>query len=93
MVREGKFTVELVDGLSKSPYKEHKATNGRTYVEVEPNCEYFIRVGKANDGATCTVMIHIEVDGERIGNTYLMRGEEWVSELGLFCPRQPRRGP
>jgi hypothetical protein len=41
MVVEGGFRVELVDVNTKIPYKEH-TKDGKTYVEGDPDAEYFV---------------------------------------------------
>jgi hypothetical protein len=39
MVKQGKYTVQLVNVNSKTPFllPEHMASNGEVYMEVEPN--------------------------------------------------------
>jgi len=49
MVKKGHFTVELVNAITKEPFKEHTDCNGQTYVEVEPEAEYFIHVCNDSD--------------------------------------------
>jgi len=49
MVKQGDFTVELVNATTKQPFKEHTSSNGETYVEVEPGVEYFIHVDNQSD--------------------------------------------
>mmetsp|Transcript_19540 Transcript_19540/g.22144 ORF Transcript_19540/g.22144 Transcript_19540/m.22144 type:complete len:287 (-) Transcript_19540:222-1082(-) len=45
MVKKGDFTVELVNASSKESFKEHKGKDGiDSFVEVEPEAEYFIKV-------------------------------------------------
>lgn len=43
MVVQGNFKVELIDATTKQPFKEH-TSKGKTYAEVEPDAEYFIRI-------------------------------------------------
>jgi hypothetical protein len=64
MVKKGRFTVELVDAHSKAPFKEH-AKDDETYVEAEPDAEYFVRV--AGRGGGDKVSAKISVDGKCIG--------------------------
>lgn len=45
MVQQGDFKVELVQAQSKVPFSEHKH-EGKTYVEVEPDSEYFVAVSR-----------------------------------------------
>lgn len=45
MVRvDSMFVVELVDAQTKTPFKEHTSQDGTTYIEAEPDAEYFIRI-------------------------------------------------
>ena len=64
MVRIGEFSVRLVDAETKIPFKEHTASDGKTYAEVEPNQEYFIAV-KQTTGKK--VVFEFEVDGNDLG--------------------------
>jgi hypothetical protein len=72
MVKSGRFTVELVAADTKVAFKEH-TKDGRTYVEVEPQVEYFIRV-EAEAGPE--VEIDLAVDGKELGYTTLMESLE-----------------
>ena len=70
MVQHGDFTIELVEAHSKIPFKEHMH-DGKTYVEVEPDAEYFISIAKP--GAVefrqiATLRVEIHVDGKFLGS-------------------------
>lgn len=55
MVQQGDFVVQLVDAETKQPFKEHTTEDGKVYVEVEPDAEYFIsvqKVGTSHPGAS-----------------------------------------
>ena len=55
MVRQGNFVLEVVYADSKDPFQEHyDASKGKTYAEVEPDIDYFIRV--TNHGAGEVIM-------------------------------------
>jgi hypothetical protein len=41
MVQSGDFTIHLVNAETKEPLKEHEHS-GQTYVEAEPDLDYFI---------------------------------------------------
>lgn len=45
MVQHGDFLIQLVEAESKAPFKEHYH-EGKTFVEVEPDAEYFISITK-----------------------------------------------
>lgn len=64
MVKQGKFSVELVNADGRTPFPEHKAENGEVYVEVEPNAEYFIRVKSDSEDR---VRMDFAVDGKSLG--------------------------
>ncbi len=64
MVRLGKFKLELVHATTKTPFKEHEGKDGKTYAEVEPDVEYFIRVGSEDPRPICVAFY---VDGNSLG--------------------------
>ena len=67
MVQQGDFKVELVEATTKAPFLEH-FHDGKTYVEVEPECEYFIRISKPQANMFSGVMRgDIFVDGKWLG--------------------------
>lgn len=66
MVVQGDIEISLVHADTKEPFKEH-TKDGKVYVEVEPNAEYFIcihRVGNAEPG---TLLTCASVDGKTLG--------------------------
>ena len=66
MVKQEEFTVELVDAENKKSFKEHVSLDGKTfYIEVEPDVEYFVRVGSDRK----SVIVEVIVDGEDLGTT------------------------
>jgi hypothetical protein len=64
MVKQGKFSVELVCAETKLAFPEHTAPNGETYVEAEPDAEYFIRIATDSEEI---VRVDPSVDGESLG--------------------------
>ena len=67
MVKQEEFTVELVDAENKKSFKEHVSLDGKTfYIEVEPDVEYFVRVGSDRK----PVIVEVIVDGEDLGTTF-----------------------
>jgi hypothetical protein len=63
MVKKGRFTVELVDASSYTPFKEH-TKDDETYVEAEPDAEYFVRIHAE---------VKIFVDGKFLGYNASMK--------------------
>jgi hypothetical protein len=64
MVKQGRlFTVELVRADTKVAFKEH-TKDGKTYAEVEPEVEYFVRL-EVDQGPR--VRARIYVDGKSLG--------------------------
>lgn len=61
MVVVGSFKVELVEAATKIPFKEH-SKDGSTYVEAEPDAEYFMSVLKMSKTET-DVHCACSVDG------------------------------
>jgi hypothetical protein len=68
------YSVQLVDPVTKQAFKEHFGF-GRTYVEVEPKAEYFIKIQRKNNHGmgwfgserAPLVCADIEVDGTNLG--------------------------
>ncbi|CAB9512938.1 expressed unknown protein [Seminavis robusta] len=66
MVVKGRFSVEVVNAVTKIPFKEHVSRCGEHYAEVEPEAEYFLRVdvgGQPRRRDNEEVYIDFEVDG------------------------------
>jgi hypothetical protein len=63
MVKKGRSTVEVVDAHSNAPFKEY-AKDNETYVEAEPDAQYFVRI-HVESGAL--VQTEIFVDGKSLG--------------------------
>ena len=66
MVKVGGFTVELVAAHTKESFKEHTASDGQVYAEVEPDMDYFISVGSD----ISRVQANIWVDGVNLGYSH-----------------------
>ena len=68
MVVVGGFKVQLVDAVTKEPFKEHTGDDGQFYAETEPDSESFIQVevleGKTNKTKYC---FEFDVDGTDLG--------------------------
>lgn len=63
MVVRGNFSVRLVQAETKQPFKEHYCrVDGKTFVEVEPDIEYFIEIWTI--GGQQTGYFQTYVDGE-----------------------------
>lgn len=64
MVKQGKFTVEIVNADTKIAFPYHTSPNGENYVEIEPNAEYFVRISADSEDR---VMSYISIDGKSLG--------------------------
>ena len=65
MVKVGHFTVQLVRADTKEPFKEHtKHSNEHIYAEVEPDVDYFVRVGSTRYGGA---QVRLMIDGVPLG--------------------------
>ena len=73
MVKRGAFTAEIVHADSKDPFPEHTASNGDTYVEVEPKSEYYIRI--KSDRPAMVTSANIFVDGKPLGYTCNLKSD------------------
>lgn len=67
MVQVGIFNVTLVEAKSKKAFKEHTALDGRTFVEVEPDKEYFIQIEIMAGEADTTHKVNFKVDEKDLG--------------------------
>jgi hypothetical protein len=62
MVRSASFTVNLLYATTEVAFKEH-TKGSETYVEVEPDAEYFVRIEVPKD---MLVIACVCVDGKRL---------------------------
>lgn len=94
IVQQGDFTIQLVEAHSKTPFMEHDH-DGKTYVEVEPDAEYFVSTAKtgANEFLQhAMLMAVIYVDGKSLGYASVYDPNQryepackgkWVCENGI----------
>lgn len=68
MVKQGKYSVEIVNADGRIPFPEHTSTSGETFVEVEPEAEYYIRVKADSEDKVKGV---ISVDAKELGYHFL----------------------
>ena len=68
MVKAGGYTVELVTADTKEPFKEHTASDGQIFAEVEPDMDYFISASSNIRG----VRFAFHVDGVDLGYSSMM---------------------
>jgi len=66
MVRHGDFTVQLIDAESKIAFPEH-TKDGKIYVEVEPDTEYFISIQKTGNTVPGYCLCKFLVDEQDLG--------------------------
>lgn len=66
MVVQGAFRVELVEASTKNPFPEH-SKDGNTYVEVEPDVEYFVSIQKIGTMPEKYVSAELFVDRISLG--------------------------
>jgi len=81
MVRQGWFEIELINAETKIPFKEHTHTDGRTYAEVEPDTDYFLRVRSHKDN---NVVFKFSVDGKDLGYKKIFRSKSGWRVSGLW---------
>ena len=67
------FEVEVVNAETKKSFKKHIASDGRTYIEVEPDAQYFIELKVVS---TKKVVAHVVVDGVSTGYLNLLSNLE-----------------
>lgn len=79
MVRLGPFEVALVEAVEQAAFKEHVATDGTTYVEVEPGAEYFIGV-RVVESRPYPLRLTIDVDGVSLGYEIFYEENEKIDE-------------
>lgn len=66
MVQRGDFKVGLVYADTKMAFKEH-TKDGKIYVEVEPDVEYFISIQQTGTRRGGTTIVTLGVDGTELG--------------------------
>eukprot|EP00550_Attheya_septentrionalis_P011143 CAMPEP_0198303834 /NCGR_PEP_ID=MMETSP1449-20131203/57089_1 /TAXON_ID=420275 /ORGANISM="Attheya septentrionalis, Strain CCMP2084" /LENGTH=480 /DNA_ID=CAMNT_0044006341 /DNA_START=27 /DNA_END=1472 /DNA_ORIENTATION=+ len=65
MVKRGGFTLEIINAETNEPFKEHTCpTTGKTYVEVEPDAEYFMQLSHDRNAM---LIGRCAIDGENLG--------------------------
>ena len=69
---------DRIEAESKTPFGEHRGSDGKTYAEVEPDAEYYIRIRSKT-----------QVGGEGERGVRGHRGRDERGERG----RGARRGP
>jgi hypothetical protein len=80
MVKIGKYYAEIIHADTKQAFPEHTAPNGETYVEVEPDSEYWIRIKTDSEDA---VYVQSSVDGNSLGYYSVMNKSSPVIDRGL----------
>jgi hypothetical protein len=68
LVHDETFEIQLVEAVSKRPFPEHYK-DGQTYIEVEPDAEYFVGIRKIAASRT-PLIVTIKVDGKSLGLRY-----------------------
>ena len=67
IVKNFKFQIVSTEDDNKTPFKEWESkTNLKTYVEVEPDAEYFLRVEMVQTSST-SLLCEYYVDGKSLG--------------------------
>jgi hypothetical protein len=86
MVQHGDFKIELVYADTKMPFKEH-IKDGKIYVEVEPDVEYFISIQQTGASRGGTTIMQYFVDEQFLGyqDTYPYLQCEQVPFYGGVC--------
>jgi hypothetical protein len=67
-IHDETFEIQLAEAVSKRPFPEH-SKDGQTYIEVEPDAEYFVSIRKVAFTPT-PLIVTIKVDGKRLGLRY-----------------------
>ena len=62
-MKKGQFNLQLVYRETGEVFQEHTKEGGKTYAEVEPDAEYFVRVSSE---ASDAVYVDIQIDGTLI---------------------------
>jgi len=81
MVKHAKYSVEIVNADGRTPFPEHKSEGGETFVEVEPDAEYFIRIKSESEDK---VKIHFSVDGKDLGYNAIISKTGPPQDKGLW---------
>jgi hypothetical protein len=73
------FDVQLVDAFTNNPFPLHEGLDGKFYVEVEPDAEYFVVARKVQTTATKVVLVEHMVDGKEIPGSAIF---QYLEALG-----------
>jgi hypothetical protein len=90
MVQQGDIKIELVYADTKMPFKEH-SKDGKIYVEVEPDVEYFISVQQTGASRGGVTVMTFGVDEQDLGyqTPYVQRSAQpsyqglWTRQNGV----------
>ena len=77
--------ISLVHADTKFPFKEH-TKDGKIYVEVEPDEEYFICIQRVGNAVPGTLVAYFSVDGKSLGfnQTFTKIGEPRYAGLWTY---------
>lgn len=85
MVVVGGFKVQLVDAVTKKPFKEHTDDDGNHYAEAEPGAEYFIQAQVLEGKAKNTrYYLTFDVDGKDLGYYRYIDQNDGPRDSGLW---------
>ena len=86
MVVVGDLEIKIVWADTKEPFLEHQK-DGATYIEVEPDAEYFVAIKRISMNGPALISCYVEVDGKDLGwNT-------WFDAITSFNNVGLREGP
>ncbi|GKY92179.1 hypothetical protein MPSEU_000189200 [Mayamaea pseudoterrestris] len=82
VIRSG-FEVQLVHADSKLPFKEHEK-DGKIYVEVEPDAEYFIAIRRLNNTGPPAIVSQYSIDGKRLNYSRALSEKAEFTYDGIY---------
>ena len=83
MVIVNDFEFQIISAEDKTPFKEHKK-GGNTFVEVEPDAEYYLSVRKVRKSST-KLVCSCKVDGKSLGHRMNFRAsKKGVLHSGIY---------
>lgn len=73
--------MELINADGLQAFPEHKSESGETFVEVEPDSEYYIRIHTDSEDR---VKVHFSVDGNDLGYNSTISKKDKPQDKGLW---------
>ena len=84
MVVAGNFSAQLVNAETNEPFREHVGKKGEVYAEIEPDCEYFIRIQVVGGDQKRKRCFQVAVDGTMMESRTIANRKSGPAHIGML---------